>query len=743
MLHVNTMNAAFNASLSPTLTIPDVQLQSTTPEQGITMTMADRTAYDNGPHSIGTDSSTPMSSLNIQELAVSLVIAPPSQSSSGRAQMASEVDDGIPIQFCVASAAPAMIAPEAQLLSSWLGGTREQGSGSPVVARTTTDDTACDNVLRTTTDDTACDNVAHRSSTDAGILMSSLNAQELALSLAINGRAEPPAAESGPTIEPVTAGLKAVRSARKLRKLPTLPPAARGKLSTTPTAMRGNQSARASAQTDSGRVVQASLQGPKEAQPATCALPGMTRAPPALSDPSREQSTLPVSTVSFAPSPPSAKTTLPLSSQHSEPGTLSSLTKKWQKAAKLGALISRVGVSFQHAPSEKFSEHDSLQANAGLQIRSLRSSTMSSSTEIDSRHQIRRLPLDPNNRRLPAVPEYSETTRSDTSVPSESTASRRPKQPEPETLPSLTKRWQKAAKLGEQPHTASHPTHMKFAVTRDISRAGGARVKGFQRSRHRPVAKKKPRESSWFMPMTSRRGSVPDEALESCSHDDPPRRLTMGSLPETSAASTTEASGTTVNVLLDEDVGTDHTIANASVDDEQGGPTRQHDDHDETHVKFLFDIQFDDISFSLPDGTAIVEGVSGRFAAERCTAIMGPSGAGKTTIINLITGKVPLSDGTISVNGTKVGGLQHWKHEVGFVPQEVLLPPPHPLFPVPHCFEISAVILLPVFDMLGVECFLQTTICASNCASSVFVQLRRTSCTDLLRLSKTSSSARG
>jgi len=83
-----------------------------------------------------------------------------------------------------------------------------------------------------------------------------------------------------------------------------------------------------------------------------------------------------------------------------------------------------------------------------------------------------------------------------------------------------------------------------------------------------------------------------------------------------------------------------------------------------------YDIEFENIGLTLPTGQTIMEGVSGRFSSGTCTAIMGPSGAGKTTVISLITGKYKKTHGKITVNGNVVNGLQKWKREVAFVPQE-------------------------------------------------------------------------
>lgn len=50
--------------------------------------------------------------------------------------------------------------------------------------------------------------------------------------------------------------------------------------------------------------------------------------------------------------------------------------------------------------------------------------------------------------------------------------------------------------------------------------------------------------------------------------------------------------------------------------------------------------------------------------------IFSPSGAGKTTIISLVTGKAKKTGGKVLLNGVEVDGLMDIRKIVGFVPQE-------------------------------------------------------------------------
>jgi len=53
----------------------------------------------------------------------------------------------------------------------------------------------------------------------------------------------------------------------------------------------------------------------------------------------------------------------------------------------------------------------------------------------------------------------------------------------------------------------------------------------------------------------------------------------------------------------------------------------------------------------------IIRGVDLSIAPGERHAIIGPNGAGKSTLFNLITGRYGLSDGQVSLHGTKISGL--------------------------------------------------------------------------------------
>nr|KAJ3418067.1 hypothetical protein HK105_000398 [Polyrhizophydium stewartii] len=85
--------------------------------------------------------------------------------------------------------------------------------------------------------------------------------------------------------------------------------------------------------------------------------------------------------------------------------------------------------------------------------------------------------------------------------------------------------------------------------------------------------------------------------------------------------------------------------------------------------RLKFDIEFRDLSLTLPSGITVMHNVSGKLRAGRTCAVMGPSGAGKSTLFSLLTGKAKRTSGTIMINGAEQE-LAEYKKLVGFVPQE-------------------------------------------------------------------------
>jgi ABC-type multidrug transport system fused ATPase/permease subunit len=84
----------------------------------------------------------------------------------------------------------------------------------------------------------------------------------------------------------------------------------------------------------------------------------------------------------------------------------------------------------------------------------------------------------------------------------------------------------------------------------------------------------------------------------------------------------------------------------------------------------LLKVEFKNLTLSLGK-KKLLRSVTGELQPGRVTAVMGPSGAGKTTFLNAVSGKVTgyQMTGSVLVNG-KHGNIRSYKKIIGFVPQD-------------------------------------------------------------------------
>lgn len=90
----------------------------------------------------------------------------------------------------------------------------------------------------------------------------------------------------------------------------------------------------------------------------------------------------------------------------------------------------------------------------------------------------------------------------------------------------------------------------------------------------------------------------------------------------------------------------------------------------------LLDFEFSELGLSIPGGKKILCGVTGTIRHGQVTAVMGPSGAGKTTFLNTLMGKVDSSwqtEGSLRINDEECKGMSKLKRLVGYVPQEDIM----------------------------------------------------------------------
>jgi subfamily B ATP-binding cassette protein MsbA len=87
------------------------------------------------------------------------------------------------------------------------------------------------------------------------------------------------------------------------------------------------------------------------------------------------------------------------------------------------------------------------------------------------------------------------------------------------------------------------------------------------------------------------------------------------------------------------------------------------------------EIVFDDVSFSYGNGEKVLEGVSFRAPAGKTTALVGPSGGGKSTIINLMQRFYDLDSGHILVDGQDIADVKvaSLRQSIAYVSQQPVL----------------------------------------------------------------------
>ncbi|HAQ60359.1 MAG TPA: phosphonate ABC transporter ATP-binding protein [Microbacterium sp.] len=83
-------------------------------------------------------------------------------------------------------------------------------------------------------------------------------------------------------------------------------------------------------------------------------------------------------------------------------------------------------------------------------------------------------------------------------------------------------------------------------------------------------------------------------------------------------------------------------------------------------------IRFEDVSVVYPGGTKGLDGVTLDIPAGQFVVVVGLSGAGKSTLVRCINGIVPVSGGTLEVDGERVNGargrrLRHLRTRVGMI----------------------------------------------------------------------------
>ncbi len=86
-------------------------------------------------------------------------------------------------------------------------------------------------------------------------------------------------------------------------------------------------------------------------------------------------------------------------------------------------------------------------------------------------------------------------------------------------------------------------------------------------------------------------------------------------------------------------------------------------------------VEFEDVDFEYVAGVPVLKGVSLKAEPGQTIALVGPTGAGKTTIVNLLTRFYDINDGSIRIDGTDIREIKKddLRLQLGIVLQDVFL----------------------------------------------------------------------
>lgn len=105
------------------------------------------------------------------------------------------------------------------------------------------------------------------------------------------------------------------------------------------------------------------------------------------------------------------------------------------------------------------------------------------------------------------------------------------------------------------------------------------------------------------------------------------------------------------------------------------GDTHREADKEHPRIQFTDLLRVEDVTFSYPDAEApALQDLDLTIRRGESVAFVGPSGAGKTTAVDLILGLLPPEKGQITVDGHPIGdNLRSWQDHLGYIAQPVYL----------------------------------------------------------------------
>ena len=93
------------------------------------------------------------------------------------------------------------------------------------------------------------------------------------------------------------------------------------------------------------------------------------------------------------------------------------------------------------------------------------------------------------------------------------------------------------------------------------------------------------------------------------------------------------------------------------------------------NISFSHQLNFQNLSFKYPDSNKLIlNGLNFTIKSGATIGIIGESGTGKTTLINILLGLLQPTKGEILVDGKKIkNNLKGWQKMIGYVPQDVYI----------------------------------------------------------------------